>query len=470
MRLLSRSHRILRLAQFRGAIAISVAACSSSTPASSPRPAGPPTPVATCGIGGAQPVAGDTLSLATMAPVDWSHVPVPTNAAERLAFAQLYETLIGVDCEGRARPGLAASWTLDLTKTRVTVSLRHDAMFWSGKPLTADDVLAVWRRTAAQSTSSARVAREIASGTTVIDDHTLVISLPDTAWMVLASPTLAVYEQQATAPWPEGSGPYRITEQSPPGGFLLMPIASASAPYLVSRLMRTVDPRDAIDAGSDVLVTGDPTAVAYAAARANLAVEPLPWSRTYALVMPGAAPAIASALLRPDSTSVMLRASLARDAVRGDARAAQPPYWWDGSAACGSTLDSLPTPRPGGGRSNHVVYRRDDAIARGLAERLVALDQHSIAMGLAPNDFARALRDGGELAYMLDLSRVSLSPCNDLRDLRSAAPWLVAGDSTNARILPLIDTRESAIVKRNRASATVDWSGTLHFAQRESRP
>src|SRR5690348_16514190 len=203
--------------QFRGAIAIAIAACSSA----SPRPSPPPVVVASCVIGVAG--LGDTVSLATTAPVDWAHVPIPTNPAERLAFAQLYQTLIDVDCEGHARPALAASWALDATRTHVTLSLRRDAMFWSGKPVTADDVLAAWRMTAGRSTASARLARAIAGGTTAIDEHTLIISLPDTAWMVLASPALAVYEQQATARWAEGSGPYRIADQSASGSFVLMP-------------------------------------------------------------------------------------------------------------------------------------------------------------------------------------------------------------------------------------------------------
>ena len=450
--------RQLCFPRLRGLIAVATIACSSA----SPRAAKPAAPVAYCVIGAPQTAAGDTLSVATTAAVDWSHVPVPTNAAEQLAFAQLYQTLIEVDCEDRARPALAASWTLDETKTRVTVSLRHDAIFWSGKPLTADDVLAAWRRTAAQPSSAARLARVIATGTTVIDDHTLVISLPDTAWMALASPTLAVYEQQATARWPEGSGPYRIAEQSAPGAFVLMPIASESAPYLTSRRVPNGDPRDAIDAGSDVLVTDDPTAVAYAAARANLATVPLPWRRTYVLALSGAAP-VASALLQPDSASATLRVSLAHDAVRADARPAQPPYWWNGSSSCGTALDSLPPARATSGHTNRVVYQRGDVIARGLAERLVAFDARSVAAGLSPNDFARAMSDGGDLAYVLDVSRMSLSPCEDLRQLRLSGPWLVAG--ADARILPLIDTRDIAIVNRNRVSASVDWGGTLHFSR-----
>ena len=438
------------------AFAGGLTACSSA-PHATPAP-----PVASCVVGLAQTGAADTVSLATMAPVDWAHVPVATNASERLAFAQLYETLIDVDCDGRARPVLAASWTLDATKTRITLSLRHDAMFWSGKPVTADDVVAAWRRTAAQSIPAARLAREITSGTSVIDDHTLIVSLPDTAWMVLASPTLAIYEQQVTAPWPEGSAPYRIVEQSAQGGILMMPIAAQSAPYLVGRRVPSADPRDAIDAGVDVLVTDDPVAVGYADARANLLVVPLPWTHTYALAVP--APKIASRLT-PDSASLALRESLARDAVHAQARAAQSPYWWDARSVCRSAQDSLPGWSPANQQTNRVVFRRDDRVARGLAERLVALDSRSVAAGLAPNDYDRALRNGSELAYVLHLRRASLSSCHDVGELWSAAPWLASGADADAKLVPLIDTRETAIVNRQRISASVDWSGTLHFAR-----
>ena len=457
----------LRDAASLGAIVISLAACATSA-----HPGATVAPVASCVVGDAPRNGGDTLSVAVMAPVDWTHLPEATNAAERLAFAQTYETLIDVDCEGRAVPGLAALWTLDLTRTRITLSLRKGARFWSGKPMTASDVLTAWRTTAARSLSSSPLARVMVAGTTIVDDHTLTVSLPDTAWLVLADGTLAIYEPQSGAAWPEGSGPYRVGERPaelPPGGFVLTPFAPAFDPYLASRLVPSGDPRDAIDAASDVLVTADPVAVTYAAARANLVAVPLPWTHTYALAMPGPALEIASVLLRPDVESSALRASLARDAVHVEARAAQP-SWWDDGRLCSAIRDSLPATKATDGRSNRVVYRRDDAVARGLAERLVALDPGSVAAGLAADDFVRALRDGGELVYVLDLPRVFLSSCNDVDVLRSAAPWLVRGGGVDARLVPLIDTRESAIVRRYRVSATVDWRGTLHFSDAGRRP
>src|SRR4051794_6774961 len=42
--------------------------------------------------------------------IDPSNAPRPSNESEQLLFRQLYETLVRVDCHGRARPGLAASW------------------------------------------------------------------------------------------------------------------------------------------------------------------------------------------------------------------------------------------------------------------------------------------------------------------------------------------------------------------------
>jgi len=384
-------------------------------------------------------------------------------------FAQLYETLIDVDCDGNPQSGLATSWTFDATRTRVTLSLRDSARFWSGNVVTASAVLAAWQATSERSASSAQLARQIANGTTVIDDHTLIVSLPDTAWLVLADPALAVYVPQTTRVL-EGSGPFHPAEQSsvaPPGAFVLTPVAS-SGPNLLIRRTPSGDARDAIDAGADLIITDDPTAVRYAAARANLAAVPLPWTRTYALALPNAISPIGQLLLRPDSEAVALRSSLARDAVRAEARVAQPAHWWADSDGCGATLDSTRA-AAAAGRSNRVVYRRGDATARGLAERLVALDPRKVTAGLAPDEFTRALHDGDDVAYVLELPRTSLSACRDRALLRSSAPWLASAGG-GGKLLPLIDTRETAIVDRDRVSATVDWSGTVHFRRVGARP
>ena len=446
-------------------VAIGGSACSSAhLPAL-------PSPVAACIVGSVSPSGRDALSVAAMESIDAAHAPVPTHGAERLAFAQVYETLIDVDCDGRARPALAASWTFDATRTRITLVLRAGAAFSNGKATTAADVLSAWTATGARSTLQGRLARQLADGTTIVDEHTLIVSLPDTAWLVLADPGLAVYEARSAGGWPAGTGPYHVVESSasaPSGPLALAPAASSSDPYLTARPIASGDPRDAIDAGADVLVTRDPSVAGYAAAHPNLVAVPLPWTRTYALALPMTAGKIAQLLLVPDSEAVALRASLARDAVRAEARTARPPYWWDAGGSCG--LSPVLSPASRDQRSNRVVYRRDDAVARGLAERLVALDASTVAAGLVPNDFARALHDGGDLAYVLDVGYASLSPCEDLRELRLAAPWLAIAVGSDATLLPLVDTRETALVNRRRVSATVDWRGTLRFAHPRSQP
>lgn len=356
---------------------------------------------------------------------------------------------------------------MDATRTRVTLVLRKDARFSDGKPVVATDVVAAWRATAERSAGGSRLARLVVDAATIIDDRTLTVSLPDTSWLVLAEPALAVYQGRPGLAWPVGSGLYRAASDTASSleAVELVPLAPSSAPRIVVRARRNGDPRDAIDAGADIVVTGDRAALSYAESRANLSTVPLPWSRVYVVAIPRAGSTHADSSLRSIVSDAGLRASLARDAVRTEARGAEPPYWWNGAAACG--LASVVTTGDASGavrRSSRIVYDRGDAVARGLAERLVAVERGVMAAGLATADFARALRAGDERAYVLALPRASLSPCQDLAPLATAAPWLVSDSGLSELALtPLVETRERAIVNRDRVSAEIDWDGTLRF-------
>jgi hypothetical protein len=109
------------------------------------------------------------------------------------------------------------------------------------------------------------------------------------------------------------------------------------------------------------------------------------------------------------------------------------------------------------------VYRSDDHVARGLAERLVALGRRATAVSLGASDFARALSMGNEMAYIIALPRASLTPCRDMTALRASAPWLTASEGAMDLLVPLVDTRERAIVNATRVSAVVDWDGSLRM-------
>ncbi|MGH7616196.1 MAG: hypothetical protein ACREPM_03115, partial [Gemmatimonadaceae bacterium] len=431
-------------ATIAGTLAIVAAGCASPrgvAVAGSPR---------ACAVDATMRVPPESLSVATTTPISPSHAPNPTNDGERFVFAQLYETLINVACDGTPYAGLARSWTIDATKTRVTLVLRDDAHFWSGDPVRASDVVAAWRASGAR----------LADATTIDDDRTLTVSLPDTEWLVLAAPPLSVYRRSAVSPWPLGSGSYRVVEpasDAAPGRLGLVSIAPNVAPRLAVR--SGPDARDAIDAGADLLPTADAMAVRYAAARPNLTSVPLPWLRTYLLAVPSRAPgSVVNTLSRGGYQANAFRTSLARDAVRADARAVTD--WPENPEVCDNVLTQSPaiatTPR-----QQRVVYRGDDPVARGIAERLVAVGGHATATPLAPADFARALYVGSELAYVVVLPRASLTPCRELSAHVAAAPWLGAGAALADALVPLIDTRERAIVDRARVSAGIDWDGTL---------
>jgi hypothetical protein len=210
------------------------------------------------------------------------------------------------------------------------------------------------------------------------------------------------------------------------------------------------DPRDALDAGADILRTSDPALLEYARTRSDLTVHPLPWSRTYVLVVPPGRDAL-GALVPADSA--LFRAGLARDAVRAEARGAEPPFWWDAMGPC-PALATLPPPRGVLG-ANAVVYAVEDPIARGLAERVAALSDHPMTAtsGLPARSMPEALRGGFGRAYVVAVPRTALVPC------REVAAW-----PAGSALIPLIDTRMSAIVRRGVPRLAVEFDGTLRAA------
>ena len=81
-----------------------------------------------------------------------------------MLFRQLYETLVRVDCHGRVRPGLAASWRLDANGRTWIVTLRENARFSDGAPVTAADVRASWTRDGSGDELRPHVSRLVAIG------------------------------------------------------------------------------------------------------------------------------------------------------------------------------------------------------------------------------------------------------------------------------------------------------------------
>ncbi|HSG82532.1 MAG TPA: hypothetical protein VLC48_09795, partial [Gemmatimonadota bacterium] len=309
----------------------------------------------------------------------------------------------------------------------------------------------------------------------------------------------AIAGEPLESTWPLGTGSYRIDGPVPSRDFSHLVVDARSlddaAPDIAFRLATLTDARDLIDGGIDVMVTGDPDVLDYVSRRTELAVAPLPWDRTYVLVSPtrvrelragqGAAPSLPTV---PDD----LRAALASDAVRGDARPHGEAAWWEEAPACAAALEALRALPPAVSTAPYrmrgprrVVYAEDDDVARGLAERIVALatrpasvEQSTILADAVPglgeadapllvasmegDRFEEALKRGDEFLFVLALRSRSLDPCHQLTRLADRVPWLNIGwVAPESSILPLVDVRQHLIARKGSASLSLDWDGTV---------
>lgn len=381
-----------------------------------PVPAEPPEPSA-CVVTRGDSTARDTVSIALVEPVDSAHAPVPDNDAERVLFRQRYESPIRLDCEGGVHPSLATSWTRDSTGRAWTLVLRSDSPDLDGELLTADRLAAEWR-----SRKAAAMALQWAGVKSVVplDPRRLLVMLAQ----------------------PEKNIPEVLADPA-----LAMPVGQGASHTFVA-VSKSGDLRDALDRGADIVQSGDPALVEYARSRADRLTVPLPWDKTYVLLLPAGSNGLDS-IMGPDSAA--FRSGLARDAVHGDARGAEPPFWWANPSGCAG---SAPASRPAAQPSGAVVYPRDDRIARDLAERIVALAALPgiTARGLGSADLLGSLEVGRERGYILALPRRATVPCREL------ASW-----PPGATVVPLVDTRLTAIVSRDLPRVTVEWDGALRI-------
>ena len=395
--------RTIRLSRKLGAAAcvasLGIASCRSSTPATAPEPAAAPD---RCILPTGD--AGEPRELVVAAVrADDTTVVAPVQP----------EPLIRLDCGGAARPAAAESWTPDSSRHTWTLVLAPSAT-----DVTAASAAAEWR-TRPEAATAIRFGGVVS--VVPLDDRRLAVTFErraDSVPPLFADPALAL-----------------LTDTLP----------RSSTTFVARR--PAGDPRDALDAGADILRTGDPALLEYARARSDLTVHQLPWTRTYLLVIP---PGDSLPLpIPPDSAG--FRAGLARDAVHVEARGAERPYWWEDMLPCPADNDTLPPVRDRPATAA-VVYAREDGVARALAERVVALsdDPRAAASALPAGSIPRALHGRLGRAYIVPVPRAATAPC------REAAAW-----PAGSTLVPLIDTRMSAIVRRGVPWLTVEYDGRL---------
>jgi hypothetical protein len=408
--------------------------------------------------------------------VDPGNAPRPSNDAEGLVFRQLYETLVRVDCRGRVVPALAASWRLEADGRTWIVTLRDGARFSDGEEVTAADVRAAWTRDPSGDELRPHASRLLES-VALAGNRALAITLRSRRMdvpMALAHRDLAVAKPVDGSPWPVGTRSARIAPDgrataaaAPDRGEIT--IVRDSLPPLSIRVAPG-DPRDLLDRGADLLITRDPAALGYAATLPQFQSVPLEWQQTYVLVMPGRARALPS--LTEDQ-----RQALAADAVRGEARGARAPFWWQAVPDC-TTAPAPPQARSG--LTPRIVYDAGDGTARDLAERLVGLGRVASpsatalldvlvpdrprrsfqrVAGLSGPALALARRQGADAGYVMMVERQPIDPCRDMQILMEGSSWIEP-----ETLVPLVETRMRAVVRRGRSGLAADWDGGVVLA------
>ena len=373
---------------------------------------------------GAVTVRSRTITIGLSEAVDPRHAPFARNDAERIVFRHLYDSPVRIDCDGHVRPGLVDRWEKDAGGHRWTFHLREGAQFWDGAPVTAQDI----------------VFGKGGVGYTLAAPEKSVVALTfakenDDVPALLGDPSLAVTKPAPDSSWPIGTGAYWATSATTTAQEIRAHTTRGDT--LVFKFAASGDARDLLDAGVDLLITRDRALRDYAATLQNHTVVALPWDRTYVFVTAAAG-------------STRFDAGGLEQAVRAEARRAEGSSWWLDLRGCAIARDTTPPSSTG---QHRILYSRGDPTARELAGRLAALT-HAVATGRAPDDFSDALAGGKDWGYVVALPRVTTDACRSAKDLPT---W-------PASFTALVDSRPTAIVRRDVARWTVDQDGTVHIA------
>lgn len=435
-------------------------------------------------------------------PADAGNAPVARTDAERLVYAQLYAPLVRLTCLGQVRGELAARWWAEEEGRRWDFELRRDAIYEGGDVATAADVARSWLRARPASVGGRGRAGVLpVAGLVELGPHALRVDLTEPVAVDRFVEALVAVRDSVVEGWPVGPGAYRVASVGGSGGrarsIALEPKAGG---WPIELRVVPGDGRNALDEGVDLLVTEDRTVIDYALSTGRFVAAPLPWTRAYFLLVPAGArvagddPGSPGGPVRAAPPATL--AALARDVVGENARpvdvrtGACGPDLSVAASVVGSTVRGPDPIR----KAPRIVYPADDAAARALAERLVALAVSPArpdgewlrevvpglvvaggrieAVALAGEAFGRALAGGEDVAYVVPVERnAATDPCDLVRAVIHGAPWLGAGASGMAGVVvPLVETRRTLLLRRGIRGVEVDGHGTplLHRAWREA--
>jgi hypothetical protein len=476
-------------------LALAIAACRAGG-----GPALPSTPaVDSCFIAPATASIADSLIVAAAGPVDARRLALrPASPADSFAFAQVYETLVGVSCAGRLIPGLAERWEGDGSGRVWRLFLRADATFSDGTPVTAREVAAAWRERRGASAPQQDPRAIAVEGVAYGAEREITVHFRDPhpdGPRPLADPYFALHRSVTDSAAPLGTGPYlapAVSNASGPASAgltqaVLIPREPGTAPRIVLRPAPSDDARDLIDLGVDVLLTSDRRTADYAATRPDLRTLRLSHDRSYVLLS-AARSSSDSAIASEDSRWAPLRSAIARDVVRSEAAPSTSP-WLTASQLerCGDVVAAAvaawnaPTTS-----ARRLAYAADDRLAGEIAERLVALASYGrgtsaegaalqdllpsstpgapgplVAAALSDMELSRSLARGTDLGYLIALPHRALDACAAWRSLRVRAPWIIVGTP-----ILIAETGPTLITSARAPALRVQWDNTLRIVAR----
>jgi peptide/nickel transport system substrate-binding protein len=165
----------------------------------------------------------DTLTLAQPQDVATMDAVVDNGLYSVNVFHGLYDQVVSIDADGELQPRLATDWTSTPDGSSWTFTLRTDATFHDGSPVTAADVAFSFQAVIDDPESLNKIYTNGIASVGAVDDATVRFDLkapnaafPRLAYYISIVPQAAYSaDKEAFAAAPIGSGPYTFVSWTP---------------------------------------------------------------------------------------------------------------------------------------------------------------------------------------------------------------------------------------------------------------
>lgn len=196
-------------------------ASAAAAPSQAPAPSAAPASAAPSSAATTTSAPQGTLTVATTTFPNSLDLPNTSEINAGMVAAQMYDSLVWLDDEGKIQPALATSWEISPDGTAYTFKLREGVTFHNGEPFTADSVVTSWQR-ASKPEVKFGDRWTIAKSVEKIDDLTVKITTEKpnplllrtiaSNWAMVPPKYLAEVGEEGFNAKPIGTGPFMLQE------------------------------------------------------------------------------------------------------------------------------------------------------------------------------------------------------------------------------------------------------------------